>query len=676
MACGRRPASADAAEPRRPEFPPYDDPADDAGTLRHHHHILQTICDSIPDAVYVKDRQGRYMLINTACARFLKKSVDAVVGRDDTALFDPDAARAIMETDRRVMETGRSETGEDVVTIGNATRTFLSTKLPYRDDQGRIVGIIGISRDITARKQMDEQLRQANRRLVQSLQEAQSAGKKFRGLLEAAPDAIVGVDREGRIALVNTQAEAMFGYDRNELIGQPVEVLMPEHVRRTHIRHRGEYVAAPRTRPMGTGLDLAGRRKDGTEFPVEISLSPMETDEGMLITSIIRDVTDRKQLENQLRQYAFELERLVDERTEQLRAERDFSDQVIQKANSLVIVLSQEGRIRLFNQRCEETTGFKSEEVLDSDWTRFLPEDAREQGRLMLSGVIEKRMPDIWECPLLTKDGTRRTVIWRLGVIQEDAAPSVIVIGLDVTEQRRLQEQVLQSERMAAVGRMAAQVAHEIRNPLSSIGLNIELLADEIRDHTWEDSEESEDLIRIVLSEIERLNHVIHDYLMFARMPVKQPQPESINSVVADLMKLVQTEAERAGVKLTRRLTKRLPPVEIDRALLGQALLNCVRNSIEAMPDGGTLKLFTRLKDGHVELSIQDTGHGIPPEHQSKVFDPFYSTKDKGTGLGLPYVRQIMQEHGGHIVLKSQPDVGTAVTLRFPVNASWPDEEI
>lgn len=510
----------------------------------------------------------------------------------------------------------------------------------------------------------------SHEQLSASLKEAEEREKQLRDLLEVAPEAIFGVNHRGIIVFANSQSEILFGYTRDELVGSSVDLLLPESMREPHRHHREAYDNSPRTRRMGSGLDLLALRKDGRTFPVEISLSPLATADGGLTIAIIRDVTEQKKLEEQLRQNAEDLERKVEERTQELRNERDFSQQIIEHANSLVIALAMDGIILLFNLEVEKITGFTSNEMVGRNWTeRLLPETARSQADWLLGAVKSDQIPDHWECAVQSKDGTTHDVIWHISALRDEKhrVISVVAVGRNLSEERRLQERIIHSERLATVGRMAAQVAHEIRNPLSAIGLNIELLGDEFKDHQWPDTTEASDLIRITLSEIERLNGVIRDYLQFARMPVKQLQENSLNDVVGDLVQLLRPEIEAAHVTLVVNVSPDLPAVRLDRTLLSQAILNCIRNALEAMPQGGTLTLMTEEMDSVVSIGIRDTGIGIVEEHLDRIFDPFFSTKDYGTGLGLPYVRQIVQEHQGWADIDSSTEAGTTITLSFPV---------
>lgn len=509
----------------------------------------------------------------------------------------------------------------------------------------------------------------SHEQLAAKLKAAEIREKQFHDLIDVAPDAIIGVNHQGIIVLANSQTETLFGHTRTALVGSSMDMLLPESLRAVHGHHRDLYAAFPRTRRMGSGLDLVAQRKDGSTFPVEISLSPLETLEATLIIAIIRDVTEQKKLEKQLRENAAELERKVEERTLELRSERDFSRQIIEHANSLVLVLSMEGTIVFFNLEFEEMTGFTSNEMVGRNWNDcLLPETARSQSDWLLAAVRSDEIPDHWECAVQSTDGVTHDVIWHISAVRDDKhrVTSVVAVGRNLSQERRLQERMIQSERLATVGHMAAQVAHEIRNPLSAIGLNIELLGDEIKDHQWPDSAEANDLIRITLSEIERLNGVIRDYLQFARMPVKQLQEDSLNDVVGDLVQLLRLEIEAAHVKLVVDLCPDLPTVRLDRTLVSQAVLNCVRNALEAMPDGGTLTIMTRETDNVVSISVGDTGTGIVTEHLDRIFDPFFSTKEYGTGLGLPYVRQIVQEHQGWAEIASSTEAGTTITLSMP----------
>ncbi|HEX9289581.1 MAG TPA: ATP-binding protein [Anaeromyxobacteraceae bacterium] len=229
----------------------------------------------------------------------------------------------------------------------------------------------------------------------------------------------------------------------------------------------------------------------------------------------------------------------------------------------------------------------------------------------------------------------------------------------------RQRADLLRAERLAAVGRISAQITHEIRNPLNAIGLNAELLAEELG--SADVSAEARSLVQAIGREVDRLNAVTEEYLRFARLPKPVFAPEDVNEILAGLVDFVRPELVAARVELRLDLAAGLPPVRGDEAQLRAAFLNLLRNSREAMPHGGVVTVATRLADGDtVEAEVRDTGGGIPAEALPRIFDPFYSTKEKGTGLGLAFTQQVVQEHGGTIRCESAPGRGTVFAVRLP----------
>jgi len=232
----------------------------------------------------------------------------------------------------------------------------------------------------------------------------------------------------------------------------------------------------------------------------------------------------------------------------------------------------------------------------------------------------------------------------------------------------RQRRELLRAERLAAVGRISAQITHEIRNPLNAIGLNAELLAEELAGAPGVPDEHRQ-LVAAIGREVDRLHAVTEEYLRFARLPQPALGREDLNELLAVLADFLRPELAAARVEVRLELADGLPAVRADEGQLRAVFLNLLRNSREAMPGGGTVWLRTRAVPEGVEAEVADTGSGISAEALPRIFDPFFSTKERGTGLGLAYTQQVIQEHGGTIRCDSQPGRGTRFTVRLPAAA-------
>lgn len=238
---------------------------------------------------------------------------------------------------------------------------------------------------------------------------------------------------------------------------------------------------------------------------------------------------------------------------------------------------------------------------------------------------------------------------------------------LDVTERRRLEEKLLHSERLAVIGKMSSQVAHEIRNPLSSISLNVELLMEEIENYRDVDTSEAKALISSMVSEIERLAAVTEEYLQFARLPKPKLESLDLNALLKEMLAFLHGEITLENIEIESSFDEGLSPIKADGKQLKQAFLNIIKNSVEAMPNGGKIRITTSRMSNSVEIRVSDTGIGIDEKDLDKIFDPFYTTKDKGTGLGLSVTHQIITEHGGSIRCETQKGKGTTFIINLPI---------
>jgi|YelNatPaOPRAMG01_1025707.scaffolds.fasta_scaffold06471_2 PAS domain S-box-containing protein len=360
-------------------------------------------------------------------------------------------------------------------------------------------------------------------------------------------------------------------------------------------------------------------------------------------------------------------------RSERYRQLQQF-DSIINDSADVIIMLDQNKRFRAWNRAAEHVFGWSAAEILGKHVSTIVPADILQAGELeRIDREAERAGFCHLETERQTKDGRRVPVELTLSVLRDaDGAPlGRSVILRDITARKRNEEARLRTERLATIGAMSAKLAHEIRNPLSSVLLNLDLVYDEIETLAQvvpQAANEARALLRSLESEIRRVQRVTEDYLQFARLPTPLREPTALNDVLRPGLAFMQSLFDAARVKLACDFAPDLPTVPVDETQLWQAILNIIRNALDAMPGGGTLTVRTARAGGEVLLAISDTGRGMTPLEQQNLFKPFFSTKPGGTGLGLPLTQQIVAEHGGRIECQSIEGRGTTFLLYLPVD--------
>ena len=243
-----------------------------------------------------------------------------------------------------------------------------------------------------------------------------------------------------------------------------------------------------------------------------------------------------------------------------------------------------------------------------------------------------------------------------------------ITLGILSERERRMRRRLVHAERLAAIGRMSSEISHEIKNPLSSISLNTELLIDELKRYTNVDTKEAHALINSIMSEVDRLSGIADEYLQFVKQPSLKYKRCDVNDLIESLIKFLEKEALHKKISFIKALEEKLPKALIDEKQFRQAMLNIFRNSFDAMSNGGEISISTKGLANEIEIIVKDTGVGIPKEHIRRIFDPFFSTKDVGTGLGLSIARDIIEQHNGMVSCESEKGRGTIFTIRIPVS--------
>lgn len=344
---------------------------------------------------------------------------------------------------------------------------------------------------------------------------------------------------------------------------------------------------------------------------------------------------------------------------------RALHERIVESIRSGVITTDLEGRIYTFNAAAEEITGYKAAEVRGHDASIFFGDMTRQIADSMTAAVTGKVSPR-FQADCLTPNGLALRLGFSIAPLSGESGETsgMVITFQDLTDIRALEETSRRQDRMAAVGRLAASIAHEIRNPLAAMRGSIQMLRSEMDG----DSEQAQ-LMEIILRESDRLNRIVADYLNYARPRPAELDNVDISALVAETFKLLRNSAEIGdGHTLEEDLPNRPAIVSGDPEQLKQVCWNITRNALKAMPDGGTFRIsLTEVDDNRWRLSFTDTGYGMVPEQVERLFEPFTSTTG-GTGLGLSIVYQIIRDHSGTINVRSRQGEGTTITIELPVS--------
>ena len=477
-------------------------------------------------------------------------------------------------------------------------------------------------------------------------------------LLEALPDAVFVVGADGAIVFVNAQAVTLFGYDREDLVGRTIDMLVPDSIRAVHPQHRGRYFGSPQVRPMGAGLELSGRRQDGSEFPAEISLSAIETPDGRLVTAVVRDVTER------------------------MKTQTKFQG-LMEAAPDAMVGVDAQGVIRLVNSQTERLFGYDRSELLGERIEILVPPRLRKihpkhRGQYFADPQV-RPMGAGSELFGARRDGTEFPAEISLSSIDTEDGILVTAAVRDVSERKAFElmvERARDTAERAARARQdfLANMSHEIRTPMNAVIGITSLLLDTRLD------EQQRDYVETVRSSGDHLLTIISDILDYAKIDSGKIVLEDVEfpllDWVEDTLDLVAAQASEKGLELVVDVDDTVPAVvRGDPGRLRQVLINVVTNALKFTPAGEVVVRVSALRhDGRsctVQVAVHDTGIGISRERIAVLFDPFTqadttTTREYGgTGLGLAISRRLTELMGGTIDLESAVGAGTTVRFTF-----------
>lgn len=607
--------------------------------LRESEEKLRRYLDSSPDGIYISDAKAIFLYGNRAAERIVGYSSDELIGKSwlELNLLNEEyyeKAAHLLASNIAGMPTGPDEF-ELIRKDGSRVLVEIST---YPIGQGDSVEIIGIARDITERKQMEKALRESE--------------EQYSALVQNIADAVFRF-KEGKLTWANNRIEEILGYTKEEMVGVDVDLFMPSDV---SLREVYKDVGVALVEQGFFQGQTKARRKDGSIAEIEYTASLIPGREPPEIVGVARDITERKQSEEAL---------LI-------------KDNAIEKSLTAIVITDIQGTITYVNQACLDLWRIaKREDVVGQSFWALLQLDADTAHMVALS-MIEHGQ---WQGELMfsrrNSEQIKVQVLTAMVYDRHGNAIQTITSFIDVTERKKMEQQLLLSGRLAAVGELAAGVAHELNNPLAAVQAFAEFLA--AREDLDETTKRDVDTI---YKEAQRASRITSNLLSFAREHNAEKSLVSINEVIEKVLEMHSYRMNVSNIETVTELAPDLPRTLADYYQMQQVFTNIITNAEQAMKavhGKGTLVVKTETSGRMIRITFADDGPGIPEDNLKRLFDPFFTTKEvgEGTGLGLSICYGIMQEHGGRIYAEAKPGRGSTFVVELPVvSADRAEEEV
>jgi len=605
-------------------------------TLKQSEERYRTVLDEMEEGYYEVDMAGTFTFVNDAMTRILGYSRDELIGMNYKTYTPEEDVKPIFEAYNRVYRTGEPLKWFPMAEIRKDGTRLLAedSVLPLRNDKGEVIGFRGVSRDVTHRKRAEEALKQSEER--------------YRQLTENAGEAIF-VIQDGVIKFINPKGAELSGYSIEELVSSPfVKFLHPNDSDMVADR----YLKRLKGEPVPQIYDFRIIRKDGHIRWGELNAVPISWEDRPAVLCFMSDITERKEAEEALRQ-----------------SEERYRD-ILEKMEDSYFEIDLAGNLTFVNSSACRHLGYSREELIGMSYKGFTAEDYIKSVFQIFNEVYRTAMPNKgFHWKIIRKDGSPGFIDTLVAPLRNDQGEIIRFsgVGRDITERRKMEEQLILTDRLASIGQLAAGIAHELNNPLTAvIGFSNLLLERDLSADVKEDLE-------TINREAMRAINIVKGLLAFAREQRIEKAMVDINSIIQRVLQLRSYEQRVSNIEVDARFAPALPQVMGNGAQLQQVFISIIVNAEQAMLEAhrrGKLTIVTERVGNIVRVSFTDDGPGISPDNMKQLFTPFFTTKEvgKGTGLGLSICHGIVTEHGGKLYAESEPGEGAAFVAELPIS--------